>query len=347
MARTIDWDGSDVLIVDQTRLPDEERVLRVHEVTQLAEAIASLRVRGAPALGVAGALGLALAARRAQERGRDVGTDVESAAATLAATRPTAVNLRWGIERARALLSQGAEAVVEGARALLEADAAINRAMGQRGADLLGELFPGGQLRLLTHCNTGGLATVEWGTALGVIRAAHERGQVEEVLTTETRPLLQGARLTSWELAKLGIPYRVIVDSAGASLIARGQVHAVVVGADRVAANGDVANKIGTYALALAAGRAGVPFLVVAPESTVDPRTPDGGVIRIEERPEAEVLELGGRRLAPAGARALNPAFDITPADLVTAIVTEQRVIRPAHLAADQARVYPRPSAYR
>ncbi len=330
MARTIDWDGSDILIIDQTLLPDEERILRIHEVDQLAEAMASLRVRGAPALGVAGALGLALAVRRSQEHGGDVAAAVASAAEMLAATRPTAVNLRWGIERAHALLSQGTEALVEGARALLEADAATNRAMAKRGADLLAELFPRRRVRLLTHCNTGGLACVEWGTALGVIRAAHERGQVEEVLASETRPLLQGARLTGWELEKLGVPYRVIVDSAGASLIARGHVHAVLVGADRVAANGDIANKIGTYPLALAARRAGLPFLVVAPESTVDPQTPDGASIRIEERPEAEVLELGGRRLAPASARAFNPAFDITPADLVTAIVTEERVIRPA-----------------
>ncbi|HYS29765.1 MAG TPA: S-methyl-5-thioribose-1-phosphate isomerase [Candidatus Limnocylindria bacterium] len=332
MSRTIDWDGRDILIIDQTRLPHEEGTLRLHRVEELAEAITRLRVRGAPALGVAGALGLALAVRRAQEAGQDIGSAVDAAAGTLAATRPTATNLRWGINQARELLTAGPEAVVQRAVQLLEADVAINRALAQRGADLLGEREAdlGRSLRLLTHCNTGSLACVEWGTALGIIRAAHERGGVADVLVTETRPLLQGARLTTWELERLGIPYRVVVDGAAPALIQWGRVDAVVVGADRVAANGDVANKIGTFSLALAARHAAIPFIVAAPESTLDPATATGLDIPIEERPEDEILSVNGHRVAPAGARALNPAFDVTPAGLITAIVTERRVIRPA-----------------
>ncbi len=330
MTRTIDWDGRDILIIDQTLLPDEERILRLHEVTEVAEAISSLRVRGAPALGVAGALGLALAVRRAQERGENVAAAVSKAAGILSATRPTAANLRWGIERTRGLLAHGPEALVEGARDLLEADVRANRILAERGANLIAELLAGTgrSLRILTHCNTGALACVEWGTALGIIRATHERGMVAEVLTTETRPLLQGARLTSWELGRLGIPYRVMVDAAGPAVIARGNVDVVIVGADRVAANGDSANKVGTYALALAARRAVVPFIVAAPESSIDRQAASGDTIPIEERSETEVLEVAGRRIAPAGAHALNPAFDVTPVDLITAIVTDERVIR-------------------
>jgi S-methyl-5-thioribose-1-phosphate isomerase len=203
--------------------------------------------------------------------------------------------------------------------------------MGERGADLLAELVPGGkQLRLHTHCNAGSLATVEWGTALGVVHALHDRGEVARVYADETRPLLQGARLTAWELAEMGVDYRIVVDGAGPSLIARGEVDAVIVGSDRVAANGDVANKIGTYPLALAAARAEIPFIVAAPESTVDPATPDGDAIEIEDRGDDEVVTIAGHRVAPPGARAVNPAFDVTPADLVTALVTEARIVRPA-----------------
>ena len=221
--------------------------------------------------------------------------------------------------------------LVARAVSLLEEDVATNRALAHRGAELLAgrQAELGRPLRLLTHCNTGALACVEWGTALGVIRAAHERGGVADVLVTETRPLLQGARLTTWELGKLGVPYHLIVDSAAPALIQRGRVDAVVVGADRIAANGDVANKIGTYSLALAAWDAAIPFIVAAPESTLDPASATGGDIPIEERAENEVLSINGDRVAPAGAHALNPAFDVTPGHLVTAIVTEGRVIRP------------------
>ena len=208
-------------------------------------------------------------------------------------------------------------------------------AMGERGADLLTELCTrpvagDAGLTIHTHCNAGALATVDWGTALGVVRTLHDRGRVARVYADETRPLLQGARLTAWELDRLGIDYRVLVDGAGASVIARGLVDAVIVGADRVAANGDVANKVGTYPLALAAARAGIPFVVAAPESTVDAATPDGAAIEVEDRSDDEVVAVLGMSVAPAGARALNPAFDVTPADLVTAIVTEARVVRPA-----------------
>jgi methylthioribose-1-phosphate isomerase len=329
VTRTIDWDGDTVVIIDQTCLPHEERLLRLADVAELAEAIRSLRVRGAPALGVAGALGIALAVRRAQKDRTDVRTAADRAARELAATRPTAVNLRWGIDVAMNEVSRGADAVVERAVALLEADVRTNRAMAERGAEWIQSLRSarGHRLRILTHCNTGALACVEIGTALGVIQFAHSRGAIEEVLATETRPLLQGSRLTAWELQRMGIPFRLVADSAAPSLIARGDVDLVIVGADRIAANGDVANKIGTYPLALAAGRAEVPFVVVAPESTRDPHTADGTQIPIEERPEDEVLGFAGVQVAPSGAHARNPAFDVTPADLITAIITEDRVI--------------------
>jgi len=219
----------------------------------------------------------------------------------------------------------GPEAVLAAALALLEEDVASCRSIGERGAALLGEVCGAGPLRLHTHCNAGALACVGYGTALGVVRALHEAGGVRYVVADETRPLLQGSRITAVELAALGVEHRVVVDGAGPSLIARGLVDAVVVGADRIAANGDVANKIGTYPLALAAARAGVPFIVAAPESTVDPATPDGAAIEIEERAPEEVLGAA----APAGSAAWNPAFDVTPADLVTAIVTDKRVWRP------------------
>jgi S-methyl-5-thioribose-1-phosphate isomerase len=244
------------------------------------------------------------------------------------------------VDRVASRLEQGDGAVEREALAVLDEDAAANRAIARRGADLLMELCGPGSgtedagacpsLRLHTHCNAGALACVEWGTALGVVRALHERGAVARVYADETRPLLQGSRLTAWELDQMGADYRLVIDGAAPSLIARGLVDAVVVGADRIAANGDVANKIGTYPLALAAHRTDIPFVVAAPESTVDPATPNGSQIEIEDRGGDEVVAWGGRLVAPAGARAVNPAFDVTPADLVTAIVTERRIVRPA-----------------
>jgi methylthioribose-1-phosphate isomerase len=334
--RTIDWvddgDGA-VVTVDQTALPHEVRTLRITDVDALVDAIQCLAIRGAPALGAAGALGVVLAVRQGRREGWSDG-DVAKAVERVRRARPTAVNLAWGVDRVAARLAEpGGEAAAEReALCVLDEDVAANRAMGVRGADLLGELCgmrPTG-LRLHTHCNAGALACVDFGTALGVVRVVHERGGLDRVYVDESRPLLQGARLTAWELDQLGADYRVVVDGAGPSLIARGLVDAVIVGADRVAANGDVANKIGTYPLALAAERSGVPFVVAAPESTVDPATADGAAIDIEDRDDVEVLTVAGRPTAPAAARAVNPAFDVTPADLVTAIVTERRVVRPA-----------------
>jgi S-methyl-5-thioribose-1-phosphate isomerase len=330
--RTIDWRDGRVVIVDQTLLPTELRTLELTSVDDLVDAIARLAVRGAPALGAAGALGVVLAVDQADREG----WDDERLAAELArvrAARPTAVNLSWGIDRAAGRLAQGRDAVLREALAVLDEDVTANRSIGERGADLLVELLAGTSaaiqaLRLHTHCNTGSLATVELGTALGVVRVLHQRRRLGRVYVDETRPLLQGSRLTAWELGRLGIDYRVVVDGAGPTVIARGLVDAVVVGADRVAANGDVVNKVGTYPLALACARAGVPFVVAAPESTIDEATPTGSGVEIETRADAEVLEWSGVRVAPAGARALNLAFDVTPADLVTAIVTEVRVIR-------------------
>ncbi len=330
--RTVDWDGETVVVVDQTALPGSLRFLPLATVDDLVAAIRRLAVRGAPALGAAGGLGVVLAARQAAREGWS-GADVSAALDRLRHARPTAVNLARGVDRVAARLPDGEAAVLAEALALLDEDAAVNRAIGERGAALLVGLCPGaagGGLRLHTHCNAGALACVEYGTALGVVRALHEGGRLGRVYADETRPLLQGARLTAWELDRLGADYRVVVDGAGPSLIARGLVDAVVVGADRVAANGDVANKIGTYPLALAAARAGVPFVVAAPESTVDAATPGGAAIVIEDRDEDEVLAWAGARSAPPGARAVNPAFDVTPADLVTAVVTEARVVRPA-----------------
>ncbi|MEO3867696.1 S-methyl-5-thioribose-1-phosphate isomerase [Nonomuraea sp. B12E4] len=311
--RTIDWVDGAVELVDQTLLPDKCVMVRVHTVGALVDAIRRLAVRGAPALGVAGALGVVLA-------------DGDPAAiAALRAARPTAVNLAWGVDQAAAHLSEGREAVLAAALRVRDDDIAACRAMGERGAGLL----EGDRLRIMTVCNTGGLAAVERGTALGVVQTLHERGRLAEVLALETRPLLQGARLTTWELVRMGAPHRLIADSAGPYLLAKGEVDAVLIGADRIAANGDTANKIGSYALALGAERAGVPFVVVAPESTIDPATPSGEHIEIEDRGAEEIISIRGTRLAPEGTRALNPAFDVTPHDLITAIVTDQRVIRP------------------
>ncbi|HEU5268189.1 MAG TPA: S-methyl-5-thioribose-1-phosphate isomerase [Jatrophihabitans sp.] len=311
--RTIDWQDGHVVAIDQTRLPAELVVLHIRTVDELIDAIQRLAIRGAPALGVAGALGVALG-----------GGDAEQAA-RLKAARPTAVNLAWGVER---VLSRPGARLAE-ALAVLEQDVAVNRALSQRGADwLLARV--GRPVEVQTHCNAGALACVEWGTALGVVRALHERGALGHVYVDETRPLLQGSRLTTWELGQQGIAHTLVADAAGPSVIARGLVNAVVVGADRIAANGDVVNKIGTYPLALAARRAGIPFVVAAPESTVDAATPTGADVPIEVRDDAEVTRIADRQISPHDTSALNLAFDITPADLVTAIVTEARVLEPA-----------------
>lgn len=330
--RTIDWDDGDsaVVVIDQTALPDALEHIYITKVDELVDAIRRMVVRGAPALGAAGALGVALALRQAEREGHDREW-VADASRMVRAARPTAVNLARGVDRVLARLDEDPDAVIAEAQAVLDEDGATNRAVGLRGAQLLHELCPEAErFRVHTHCNAGGLACVEWGTALGVVRTLHRGGELARVYASETRPLLQGARLTAWELEQLGVDYRLVVDGAAPSLIARGEVDAVVVGADRVAANGDVANKIGTFPLAMAAQRAGVPFLVAAPESTIDLETSDGTTIEIEDRANEEVVAVSGHRVAPAGARSVNPAFDVTPADLVTAVVTERRVIRPA-----------------
>jgi S-methyl-5-thioribose-1-phosphate isomerase len=330
--RTIDWDDfeSAVVVIDQTALPDSLEHLHLTKVDDLVDAIQRLVVRGAPALGGAGALGVALAVRQAEREGHDE-VWLDQAIKDVRNARPTAANLAWGVDRARAKLADGPDAVVAEACAVLDEDGAANRALGRRGAELLQQLCPdAGRFRIQTHCNAGGLACVEWGTALGVVRALHREGHLARVYASETRPLLQGARLTAWELEQMGVDYRLVVDGAGPSIIARGEVDAVVVGADRVAANGDVANKIGTFPLALAAAHAGVPFIVAAPEATIDAGTETGDAIEIEDRGSDEIVALNGVRMAPPGARGFNPAFDVTPADLVTALVTEARVVRPS-----------------
>lgn len=324
--RTVDWKDGHVLVIDQTLLPAELRMLELYDTDAVVDAIRRLAVRGAPAIGACGALGVAMAARAAG--GDEARLRVE--AERIASARPTAVNLRWAVGRVLAA-GPDAGAVLAEALRVLDEDVAVNRALSARGADLVGELCGDVPVTVHTHCNAGALACVEYGTALGVVRALHERGRIREVVADETRPLLQGARLTAFELQQLAVPYRVVVDAAAPSVITGGLVDVVVVGADRVAANGDVANKIGTLSLALAARYAGVPFVVAAPESTVDPATPSGDAIEIEERDAGEVLAFGSQRSTPDGAQAYNPAFDVTPAELVTAVVTERRVVRPAN----------------
>jgi methylthioribose-1-phosphate isomerase len=324
MVRTVDWDDGVVTAIDQRALPADLRIRRLATVDALVAAIADLTIRGAPALGAAGALGVALAARRHSGDPARVRREAER----VAAVRPTAVNLRRGVERALARLDEGADAVVAEACAVLDEDETTNRRLSRRAADVLTALGPDRPLRLLTHCNSGALATVAWGTGLGAVRELAERGRIAEVLACETRPLLQGARLTAWELREMGVAHRLLVDSAAASAMARGLVDGVVVGADRIAANGDAANKIGTYALACAAARHRLPMVVVAPESTVDHATASGADIVIEERDGDEVRAFAGVATAPPGTPVYNPAFDVTPAELLAAVVTEEATFR-------------------
>jgi len=323
------WRDGHIIALDQTALPHEIRMLHLTTVGDLVDAIGRLAIRGAPVLGAAGALGVALAARLAEQDGWD-SAQLDAAVKQIAEARPTAVNLRRETEAVAAVIPQGAAAVMAAALATMDGTVTASHRMSERGARYLRELAGPAPLRVETHCNTGSLACLGWGSALGVIRALNNCDALAHVLVDETRPLLQGARLTCWELGQLAIEHYLIADAAGPFLISQGLVDAVVVGADRVAANGDVANKIGTYSLALAAQQARVPFVVVVPESTIDPATPDGGHIVVERRSEEEVTHVLGVLAAPDGTRALNYAFDITPAALVTAIVTEDRVIEPA-----------------
>jgi len=316
------WRDGHIEALDQTALPHQVRVLRISTVDQLVRAITRLAVRGAPVLGAAGALGVALAVRQARREGWD-GPRLDAEIKRIADVRPTAVNLRREVSSVAARMPEGEAAVEAAALAVVEFATTASHQISRRGADYLTGVCGPGPLRVHTHCNTGSLACLGWGTALGVIRALHEAGGLSQVIVDETRPLLQGARLTCWELGQLGIEHRLVCDGAGPFLISQGLADAVVVGADRVAANGDVANKVGTYGLALAAHRAGIPFLVAVPESTIDEATPDGAAIPIELRADEEVTVPA----APAGTKALNYAFDVTPADLVSAVVTEKRLI--------------------
>ncbi|MFD8250532.1 S-methyl-5-thioribose-1-phosphate isomerase [Nocardia sp. NPDC059691] len=321
------WDDGTLVTVDQRGLPHEVRELRLSTVDQVIDAIRTLAIRGAPAIGIAGAFGVVLATAAHTVGGVVDETAAQAEADRIAAARPTAVNLAWAVRRVRAKVGRGADAVLAETLDMLAEDGRVNRAAATNAADLVQRLCPDRPLRVLTHCNTGRLATSAFGTAIGTLRVLSERGAIEQVLVDETRPLLQGARLTTWELAEAGIPHRLTIDSAAAWAMATGQVDCVLVGADRVTANGDVANKIGTYGLALAARHHGIPFVVVAPESTRDLSMATGREIVVEERAAAEVTGFGGVATAPAHTEVFNPAFDVTPADLVTAVVTEEGVV--------------------
>ncbi|TMJ01547.1 MAG: S-methyl-5-thioribose-1-phosphate isomerase [Bacillati bacterium ANGP1] len=335
MDRALVWDRGTLKLLDQSVLPHQTRVVACATADEVADAIRTMKVRGAPAIGAAAAYGLVLAAQTAATADPPMlRAHLDTAAQMLLGTRPTAVNLRWAVERMLAVAGRVAwrsggdlvEALLAEAQRICEQDVRTNRAIGANGAALI---RPGE--RILTYCNTGSLATVDYGTALGIIRAAHEQGKRIQVFVSETRPLLQGARLTAWEVLRYGIPATLIADNAAAWLMRQGLIDRVVVGADRVAANGDTANKIGTYGLAVLARAHEIPFLVAAPLSTVDFRAPDGSAIPIEERPPEEVTHVAGVPVAPEGIAAANPAFDITPHHLITAIVTEAGVATPPY----------------
>jgi methylthioribose-1-phosphate isomerase len=323
MEPVLAWRDGQIIAIDQTALPHNLRMLRLTTVSELVDAITRLAIRGAPLLGAAGALGVALAVKQADREGWD-STRLAAELKRLSDARPTAVNLRREVHAISAEIPLGPAAVEAAALAKVASTEAETVSMSERGAAFFAELGGPGRLRVHTHCNTGALACLGWGTALGVIRALHADGAVRHVIVDETRPLLQGARLTCWELDQLGIEHYLVADGAGPFLISQGLSDAVVVGADRIAANGDVANKIGTYSLALAAMRKGVPFVVAAPETTIDAATPGGWAIPLEERDPEEITVPA----APAGTKAINYAFDITPAELVTAVITEKRVIQ-------------------
>jgi methylthioribose-1-phosphate isomerase len=331
------WDGK-VRILDQSRLPGVVTYLDCADYREVADAIRTLKVRGAPAIGVTAAMGVALGAQAVRaDHADDFAAAVLDICEHLAATRPTAVNLFWALDRMKRRLAalrgqpldQVRRCLVEESRRILEEDVELCRRMGRHGAALIKD----GQT-ILTHCNAGALATAGYGTALGVVRAAWAEGKRITVLADETRPVLQGARLTAWELMQDGIPVTLITDNMAGALMKQGLVHLCLVGADRIAANGDVANKIGTYSVAVLARAHGLPFYVAAPHSTIDLGTPSGDRIPIEQRHPREVTSIGdGPPVAPEGVGVLNPAFDVTPADLITAIITERGVFAPGELA--------------
>jgi methylthioribose-1-phosphate isomerase len=333
MLPTIAWRGRSVIMIDQRKLPGQETYVRCSTYIQVAQAIEKMVIRGAPAIGIAAAYGLALGAMALTAgTGRSLDRDFEKVYQRLERTRPTARNLFWALERMKAVYDRARQhglrairsALLEEAKAIEREDAETNHAIGRHGQALLRDGWT-----ILTHCNAGGLATAEYGTALGVIRAAVAEGKRVRVFADETRPFLQGARLTVWELDKDGVPVVLITDSMAGWFLRRGDVDAVVVGADRIARNGDTANKIGTYSLGVLAKENGVPFYVAAPMSTVDPTIADGGGIPIEERSPDEVREVAGRLVTLPYAEVRNPAFDVTPAAYITAIITERGVCRP------------------
>ena len=337
MLPTIEWKDDCVVMIDQRKLPSKEIYVTCRTAPEVAKAIKTMVIRGAPAIGVAAAMGIALGMRKSRATGtKQFATEFQKTCDLMAATRPTAVNLFWAIDRMKQTFAAAVQAgrsvddirqrLDEEATRIHDDDVASCRAMGAHGATLVPETA-----RILTHCNAGALATAGYGTALGVIRAAVEQGKHVAVLADETRPFLQGARLTAWELVKDGIDTTVITDNMAASMMRLGHVDLVVVGADRIAANGDVANKIGTYGVAVLAREHGIPFYVAAPISTIDLETPDGSRIPIEERNGREVTHVGPVRVTPEGARIRNPAFDVTPARFVTAIITERGIARPSY----------------
>jgi methylthioribose-1-phosphate isomerase len=332
MIQTLEWTKSGVVFIDQTKLPTEDVYVTCTTHQQVADAIRNMVVRGAPAIGVAAAMGVALGVKNSKaENGADLKKDFDQICETIRQTRPTAVNLFWAIRRMTEKFEslrirpvpQIQQALVEESQRMHAEDIAANQAMGRHGATLMPS--EGG---VLTHCNAGALATAGYGTALGVIRAAVEQGKKIHVYADETRPFLQGSRLTAWELMKDGIPTTVISDNMAGEMMKQGKIGAVVVGADRIAANGDVANKIGTYTVAVLAKEHGIPFYVAAPISTVDLATPDGSTIPIEQRNAKEVTHIAGKQMTPNGVSIENPAFDVTPAKYVTAIVTERGIAR-------------------
>ena len=336
MIQTLEWTDQGVRFIDQTKLPTEETYVTCKTYEQVADAIRTMVVRGAPAIGVAAAMGIALAVKNSKaETVGELKRELDQICDVIGKTRPTAVNLFWAIgrmqekfERLRIRpIAQIKEALVEEAQRMHAEDIAANQAMGRHGATLMPN--SGG---VLTHCNAGALATAGYGTALGVVRAAREAGKKIAVIADETRPFLQGARLTAWELHKDRIPVTVIADNMAASVLRSGGVSCIVVGTDRTAANGDVANKIGTYPLAVMASRHGVPFYVAAPLSSIDLDCPSGAEIPIEQRSADEITHLGGKRITPKGIKVFNPAFDVTPAELVTAIITERGIAYPPYV---------------
>ena len=332
MIQTLEWTDQGVRFIDQTKLPTEETYVTCKTYEQVADAIRTMIVRGAPAIGVAAAMGIALGVRDSKaETVAELKQDLNRICDVIGKTRPTAVNLFWAIQRMQERferlrirpIAQIRHELVEEARRMHAEDIAANRAMGNHGATLLPS--SGG---VLTHCNAGALATAGYGTALGVIRAAVEQGKKIHVYADETRPFLQGARLTAWELMKDGIPTTVISDNTAGAMMRQGKIGAIVVGADRIAANGDVANKIGTYTVAVLAKENGIPFYVAAPISTIDMACPDGSKIPIEQRNPREVSHIAGKQMVPDGISIENPAFDVTPAKYVSAIITERGIAR-------------------